>query len=119
MPVDIPQTPVRTAVPSPGADCCAQPPVQTLESARATQLATLAKALADPIRVQIVDILQARQSDVCQCELQPLFGVSQPTLSHHLRKLADANVIQTERRGVWAYYSIRRETLEVLHAWLS
>ncbi|HSD80995.1 MAG TPA: metalloregulator ArsR/SmtB family transcription factor, partial [Solirubrobacteraceae bacterium] len=53
------------------------------------------------------------------CDLAPLFGISQPTLSHHLRKLQDAGVIGVERRGRWAYYTVRSETLEALSAWLS
>jgi ArsR family transcriptional regulator len=56
---------------------------------------------------------------VCQCELHPVFDISQPTLSHHLKKLADADVIEVERRGKWAYYSLNDQALEVLRSWLS
>lgn len=82
-------------------------------------VATLAKALADPVRVRILDVLREHEHEVCQCQLQPLFDVSQPTLSHHLRKLGDAGLIRTERRGRWAWYSIESDALEVLRAWLS
>ena len=85
----------------------------------ANQVAALAKVLSDPIRVQMLDVLRGRSAQVCQCELQPLFDVSQPTLSHHLRKLEEAGVVSVERRGRWAYYSIEPDALEVLDRWLS
>jgi ArsR family transcriptional regulator len=56
---------------------------------------------------------------VCVCELVPLFDISQPTLSHHLKKLRDAGVVDSERRGLWAYYYVKPEALEELSAWLS
>lgn len=90
------------------------------DSAQADELAAIARVLADPVRVRIVSLLRARpSSQVCQCELNPLFDISQPTLSHHLKKLADAGVIEIERRGRWAYYSLNREALEALKTWLS
>jgi ArsR family transcriptional regulator len=85
----------------------------------ATSVAELAKALADPTRVEIVDVLRAAPGAVCQCELNTLFDVSQPTLSHHLKKLRDAGFVDVERRGKWAYYSIDPRALEALDAWLS
>ena len=85
----------------------------------AHRVASLAKVLADPIRVQVLDLLRGRSTQVCQCELQPLFDVSQPTLSHHLRKLEDAGLVSVERRGRWAYYSTDPDALEVLGSWLS
>jgi ArsR family transcriptional regulator, arsenate/arsenite/antimonite-responsive transcriptional repressor len=77
-----------------------------------------AKALADPIRVEILDVLREADGEVCQCHLQPRFDVTQPTLSHHLRKLTDAGLIDVERRGKWAYYSVREDSLDVLKSWL-
>ncbi len=82
------------------------------------RIAELARALADPVRVQIVSVLRGHPGEVCQCDLQPLFAISQPTLSHHVKKLRDAGVISVERRGKWAYYSLD-ETLEILKSWLS
>ena len=83
-------------------------------------MAELAKLLSDPVRVQILDLLRdAEAAGVCQCDLQPRFGVSQPTLSHHLRKLSDAGLITVERCGKWAYYSINEDALEELRSWLS
>src|SRR5688572_12214944 len=104
---------------APAARCCDLSPAQTLPPERAVALAALSKALADPVRVQLVEVLRAHTGEVCQCDLQPLFAVSQPTLSHHLRKLREAGIVDVERRGVWAYYSIRPDTLEVLRKWLS
>ncbi|WP_205696760.1 helix-turn-helix transcriptional regulator [Conexibacter sp. SYSU D00693] len=82
-------------------------------------VADLAKALSDPIRVQVLEHLRTADGEVCQCHLQPLFDVSQPTLSHHLKKLREAGLVEVERRGKWAYYSLDDSTLEVLRSWLS
>jgi ArsR family transcriptional regulator len=91
-----------------------------VDMASAERVAELAKVLADPIRVQILDLLRAADGgEVCQCHLQPVFGVSQPTLSHHLKKLADAGLVAVDRRGRWAHYSLHDDTLEVLRTWLS
>ena len=86
---------------------------------RAAEVASTARALSDPVRVEILYLLEAAGGPVCQCELQPLFEISQPTLSHHLKKLADAELIEVERRGKWAYYSIPDNALGVLRSWLS
>jgi len=99
--------------------CCLPPQLTPADQATATSVAELAKALADPIRVQIVDLLRAASGEVCQCDLNALFDVSQPTLSHHLKKLRDAGFIAVERRGKWAYYSIDPRALEAFDAWLS
>jgi ArsR family transcriptional regulator len=99
--------------------CCSPRLEGHLDAGRAAAVAELAKLLSDPIRVQVVGLLRAHEDEVCQCELQPLFDVSQPTLSHHLRKLEEAGVVSVERRGRWAYYSITPDALEVLSTWLS
>ena len=99
--------------------CCSPRLAGHIDAGRATAVADLARTLADPVRVQILDILRAHKEDVCQCELQPLFDVSQPTLSHHLRKLQDAGLVSIERRGRWAYYAIDPNALEALRRWLS
>jgi ArsR family transcriptional regulator len=82
-------------------------------------VAAIAKALSDPIRLQLVDVLRQHAGEVCVCELVPLFDVSQPTLSHHLKKLREAGVVGVERRGLWAYYYVVPEPLEELSTWLS
>jgi ArsR family transcriptional regulator len=85
----------------------------------ATRMASLAKALADPIRVQLVDVLRRHAGKVCVCELTPLFDVSQPTVSHHLKVLRDAGLVGVERRGLWAYYYVNPGAVKELSEWLS
>ncbi len=99
--------------------CCSPRLAGHLDAERAGAVAELAKLLSDPIRVQLLDVLRGHEEEVCQCELHPLFDVSQPTLSHHLRKLENAGLVSVERRGRWAYYSIHSDQLEVLSTWLS
>jgi ArsR family transcriptional regulator len=92
--------------------------VYATDATEAQRIADLAKALADPVRVRILATLREREDAVCQCELQPLFGVSQPTLSHHMRRLDDAGIVDVERRGKWAFYSVAPGTLAELRTWL-
>jgi len=102
-----------------GEPCC-EPLVHPAVSIRDSErLAATAKALADPIRVQLVDVLRQHAGEVCVCELVPLFEVSQPTLSHHLKKLREAGIVGVERRGLWAYYYVKPDATEVLRSWLS
>ena len=81
--------------------------------------ASAAKALADPIRVQLVDVLRQHAGEVCVCELTPLFDVGQPTVSHHLKVLRRAEIVDSVRRGLWAYYYVCPDALEALSRWLS
>jgi ArsR family transcriptional regulator len=101
-----------------GERCCE--PVVYPDVARddAMRMAMVAKALGDPIRLQLVDVLRKHAGKVCVCELVPLFDVSQPTLSHHLKKLRDAGIVDSERRGLWAYYYVIADALEELSRWL-
>ena len=85
----------------------------------AARLAAVAKALSDPVRVQLVDVLRKHAGKVCVCELVPLFDISQPTLSHHLKKLRDAGIVDSERQGLWAYYYVVPGALDELAAWLT
>jgi ArsR family transcriptional regulator len=73
--------------------------------------ATVFKALADPGRVKIVNLLANAPASVCVCDLTPQLGLSQPTVSFHLKKLVQAGLLERERRGSWAYYSVNREAL--------
>jgi ArsR family transcriptional regulator len=103
----------------PGEPCC-EPLVQpSVSGNQAARLASLAKALADPIRVQLVDVLRRHAGKVCVCELTPLFDVSQPTVSHHLKVLRDAGLVGVERQGLWAYYYVNPEAVKELNKWLS
>jgi ArsR family transcriptional regulator len=94
--------------------CCA-PGAPALAPAEATALAARFKALADPTRVALVNRL-AGTAEVCVCELVDEFELSQPTISHHLKKLRDAGLVCAERRGTWAYYRLVPEALGELAA---
>src|SRR5215203_3373547 len=103
----------------PGDPCCepvARPAVAPVDAER---LAKVAKALGDPIRLQLVDVLRENAGKVCVCELTPLFDVGQPTISHHLKVLREASVVASERQGLWAYYYVLPEALEEFTSWLS
>ena len=102
-----------------GESCCTPFVRPEIDPARAARVADVAKALGDPIRLQLVDVLRRHAGEVCVCELVPLFDVSQPTLSHHLGKLRSAGIVDSERRGLWAYYYVRPDALKELSAWLS
>jgi ArsR family transcriptional regulator, arsenate/arsenite/antimonite-responsive transcriptional repressor len=104
----------------PAGEPCCEPVVEPETSvAEAERLAAVAKALADPIRIRIVDVLRRHPGKACVCELIPLFDVSQPTVSHHLKVLREAGVVGVERRGLWAYYYVIPESIEELRSWLS
>ncbi len=79
----------------------------------------IAKALGDPVRLQLVDVLRKHAGKVCVCELVPLFDLSQPTVSHHLKVLRDAGIVGSERPGLWAYYYVNAGALEEFSAWLT
>jgi ArsR family transcriptional regulator, arsenate/arsenite/antimonite-responsive transcriptional repressor len=100
------------------ADCCV--PSAGLDPSLDTErIAAAAKALAEPLRVQILDVLRRSDTQVCQCELLPLFEIPQSLLSHHMRKLVDAGLVEVERRHKWAYYSVSTDAFKELTAWLS
>ncbi|MBA3326794.1 MAG: helix-turn-helix transcriptional regulator [Solirubrobacterales bacterium] len=101
-----------------GERCCEPVVYPDVDRERATRLAEVAKALGDPIRLQLVDVLRKHAGKVCVCELVPLFDIGQPTLSHHLKKLREAGIVDSERQGLWAYYYVRPEALEDLAGWL-
>jgi ArsR family transcriptional regulator len=84
----------------------------------AARLAAMAKALGDPVRLQIVDVLRKHAGKVCVCDIVPLFTLSQSTISHHLKLLREAGVVESERQGLWAYYYVVPGALDDLAAWL-
>ncbi len=101
-------------------DCCAAAVPPDLGAGPAASLASVAKALGDPTRLQIVDVIRrSAPNAVCQCELVPLFDMTQPGLAKHLRVLVDAGVLASQRRGTWTYYYARPGGLEELTTWLS
>ena len=99
-------------------ECCEPTVFPDVGPDQAARLATIAKALGDPVRVQLLDVLRKHAGKVCVCELVPLFDLSQPTVSHHLKKLRDADIVGSERSGLWAYYYVKPAALEELSAWL-
>lgn len=105
--------------PGPAATSCCAPRSGLDPALDAERAAAIAKALSEPIRVRIFDVLRRNATPVCQCELRALFDVSQSTLSHHVAKLADAGLVTVERRHRWAYYSTSPETLKELISWLT
>src|SRR5437870_8375604 len=117
LPVDLEITPKRKR--PPGEPCCEPVVYPDVERAQAERMAAIAKALADPIRLQLVDVLRKHAGQVCVCELVPLFDLAQPTVSHHLKVLREAGIVDSERRGLWAYYYVLPEALKELSAWLS
>ena len=102
-----------------GEPCCEPVVYPEVARAEAARMAEVAKALGDPVRLQLVDVLREHAGKVCVCELVPLFDISQPTLSHHLKKLRDAGLVDSERRGLWAYYFVNPESVEELSGWLT
>jgi ArsR family transcriptional regulator len=101
-----------------GEPCCDPLVHPEIDAAEARRLAVMAKALSDPIRVQLVDVLRRHAGKVCVCELTPLFDVSQPTVSHHLKVLRDAGLIDVERRGLWSFYYVIPEATKEFESWL-
>jgi ArsR family transcriptional regulator, arsenate/arsenite/antimonite-responsive transcriptional repressor len=101
-----------------GEPCCAPVVYPDIERTQAERMATIAKAIGDPIRMQLVDVLRKHAGKVCVCELVPLFDLSQPTVSHHLKVLRNAGIVGSERQGLWSYYYVNPDALEEVRAWL-
>ena len=102
-----------------GEACCEPVAYPDIEREQAERMGRVAKALGDPIRMQLVDVLRRHAGKVCVCELVPLFELSQSTVSHHLKVLRDAGLVGSERNGLWAYYYVVPGALEELASWLS
>jgi len=98
------------------AACCTPLGAPSLTDDQAEATARLFKALADPHRVKILNLLATSPDPVCVCELTGPLGLSQPTVSHHLKKLLAAGLLEREQRGTWAYYSLRPDALGGLAA---
>jgi len=116
MAIDIPLSPKQKR---PAGEPCCEPVVYPdVEREQALRMARVAKALGDPVRVQLIDVLRKHAGKVCVCELVPLFDLSQPTISHHLKVLRQAGLVESEREGLWAYYYVLPGVLDELAAWL-
>src|SRR2546423_10238418 len=94
--------------------CCRPLGAPMLSDAEADAAAALFKALADPARVKIVNVLARSGEAVCACEFEPALGLSQGTVSHHLKRLTDAGLLDREQRGRWAFFSLSEAALERL-----
>jgi ArsR family transcriptional regulator len=102
-----------------GEPCCEPVVYPDVQREQAQRMSRIAKALGDPVRLQLVDVLRKHAGKVCVCELVPLFDLSQPTVSHHLKVLRDAGIVGSERPGLWAYYYVNADALEEFSAWLT
>ena len=102
----------------PGEPCCVPVVHPDVSGDEAERLAATAKARSDPVRVQLVDVLRKHAGKVCVCELVPLFDIAQPTLSHHLKKLRDAGIVDAEKHGLWSFYYVKPEATKELAQWL-
>lgn len=98
---------------APGAACC--PPISTraLDPQEAATIAPMFKALGDPVRLRLMSLI-ASVPEACVCDLTAAFDLSGPTISHHLRTLREAGLVDCERRGTWVYYWTRPEALQRL-----
>jgi len=96
-----------------GLPCCPPLAVQALTAAQALDLAPLFKALGDPVRLRLMSLI-ASTSEACVCDLTEAFDVSGPTISHHLRVLREAGLVDHERRGTWVYYRVRPHALQLM-----
>jgi ArsR family transcriptional regulator len=97
------------------ADCCAPLRREPLDAAQAATLAEAFKALADPVRLQLLNLIATADSgEACACDLVDPVGKSQPTVSHHLKVLREAGLVEAEKRGTWIWYSVVPTRLEEL-----
>jgi ArsR family transcriptional regulator, arsenate/arsenite/antimonite-responsive transcriptional repressor len=100
--------------------CCPKPGMAALAESQAAELAPMFKALGDPVRLRLLSLIASHPGgEACVCEISPTFDVSQPTISHHLKLLRAAGLLDCERRGTWVYYrvvpSVLRRLSSVLH----
>jgi ArsR family transcriptional regulator, arsenate/arsenite/antimonite-responsive transcriptional repressor len=97
--------------------CCSPLAQQPLSADQAEQVAPLLRALADPVRLRLMSLVASHQGgEACVCDLADAFELSQPTISHHLKVLHEAGLVEREKRGVWVYYRARTDALADLGA---
>jgi ArsR family transcriptional regulator len=97
-----------------GERCCAEDFASAVAVSEAEQLTAQLEPVANPIRLRLLSLLAASRGPVCVCDLEAAVPVKQPTVSHHLKVLRMAGLVTTEKRGLWAYYTIQREAVERL-----
>jgi ArsR family transcriptional regulator, arsenate/arsenite/antimonite-responsive transcriptional repressor len=100
--------PLVVVDPADAVACCPPLTAQALTQDQAEQIAPLMKALADPVRLRLMSLVASHPGgEACVCDLNDAFDLSQPTISHHLKVLHDAGLLDREKRGVWAYYRVK------------
>ena len=103
--------------PAETAACCSPLTAEPLTTDQAGQVAPLLKALADPVRLRLLSLVASRQGgEACICDLNEAFDLSQPTISHHMKVLHEAGLVDRDKRGVWVYYRVRPQALSALAA---
>jgi ArsR family transcriptional regulator len=109
--------PLLVLSPAGTAACCPPLSREPLSAEQAAQVAPLLKALADPVRLRLISLIASHPGgEACVCDLNDAFDLSQPTISHHLKVLYEAGLLEREKRGVWVYYRARTEALASLGA---
>lgn len=108
----------RAFIPLQVAGCC-DDVVMAPKSPRLNEQVKLLSALADPTRLRIVEMLSGTEDSICVCDITTQFDLGQPTISHHLKVLRDANLVSWEKRGLWVYYSLNREAFEEVTVYLN
>ncbi|MGK5742100.1 ArsR/SmtB family transcription factor [Micromonospora sp. URMC 103] len=97
--------------------CCAPLAVRPMDAEQAAVVAPMFKALGDPVRLRLMSMI-ASVPEMCVCDLTPAFDLSGPTISHHLKVLREAGLVDSERRGTWVWYRVRPEAFRQLGALL-
>ncbi|WP_410818784.1 ArsR/SmtB family transcription factor [Micromonospora sp. 050-3] len=108
------------AGPAADVSCCAPLAERRVPAGAAAVLAPAFKALGDPVRLQLLSMIASTETgEICVCDLTPAFDLTGPTISHHLRTLREAGLVDAERRGTWVYYRARPDILRQLAALLT
>ena len=109
--------PLAVISPAETAACCAPLTAAPLTMDQAGQVAPLLKALADPVRLRLMSLIASHEGgEACICDLNAAFELSQPTISHHMKVLHEAGLVDRDKRGVWVYYRVRPQALASLGA---
>ena len=109
--------PLALLSPAESAACCPPLSAQPLTMEQAEQVAPLLKALANPVRLRLMSLVASRAGgEACVCDLNDAFELSQPTISHHMKVLHKAGLVDRDKRGVWVYYRVRPQALAAIGA---
>lgn len=99
-----------------GETCCTP---SGMSESEAERFALMFKAISHSVRVRMLDIIHRAESDICVCDVEACFDLTQPTISHHLKILRDAGLIESEQRGLWVYHRIRPDTFATVQHFLA